>query len=298
MVDQRNELIVRVVGLEAEHPLAQAVIPAQRLRAGFRRRDEVLDDRRGYVVAMQRRIERAGELPRLRDEPVALQDAVVDGRVCVGVGRKRAVERFERRRAIRLVPVGLQQRVVLAVGQRHLPAVVQRDDGMFDVGVREHRVNVVRHVAEPARQRQQQLALFVEHVFLLVVRTLDRESVRRQFRVAMHPGPHGRERDAKEFRGEPRARFRGFCKKDLHLLPPRIRGVVTLVLVVVQPRVVPDPVGELAKIVAESKSLQQPLRALLQACRAARRTRTTSARILRGLPPTRPSWDRCPTDSR
>ena len=37
-------------------------------------------------------------------------------------------------------------------------------------------------VAEPARERQQVLALFVEHVLLLVIRAFDREPVDRQLR--------------------------------------------------------------------------------------------------------------------
>ena len=95
------------------------------------------------------------------------------------------VERLERGRAIRLMTIGLQQRVVLAVGERHLLAVVQRDDRMLDVGVREHRVDIVRHIAETARQRQQELALLVEHVLLLVIRAFDGEPVHRQIGVAL-----------------------------------------------------------------------------------------------------------------
>ena len=76
---------------------------------------------------------------------------------------------MKRSGAIGLMAIGLQQGVVLAVGERHLLAVVQGDHRMLDVGVGEHRVHVVRDVAETARERQQVLALFVEHVFLLVI---------------------------------------------------------------------------------------------------------------------------------
>ena len=263
-VDQRNELVVRMVGLEAEHPFAQAVISTQRLGAGLRRRHEILDDRRWNVVAVKRGVERARELPRLRDEPVALQDAVVDGGVCIRICGKRAVERLECGRAIRLMTIGLEQRVVLAVGQRHLLPVVERDDRMLDVGVREHRVNVVRHIAEAARQRQQQLTLLVEHMLLLVVRALDGKPIRREIGARVHPTTHRRERDAEELRCEPRTRFSGFREENLNLLPARVRGVVTLILIVVQAGVIPDPVGELSEVVAETKSLQQTFRSLCQ----------------------------------
>ena len=108
-VDERHELVVGVVGLEAEHPLAQPVIAPQRLGAGLRGRHQILDDRRRNVVAVKRRLERALELARLRDEPVALQHAVVDGGVRVGIGRERLVKRVKRGGAIGLMAIGLQQ---------------------------------------------------------------------------------------------------------------------------------------------------------------------------------------------
>jgi len=96
------------------------------------------------------RFERALELACLRNEPIALNDAVVHRSVGVCVGRKRLVEGVECRRAIALMAVGLQQGVVLRVSQRDAAAVMQCDDGMLDVGIREHRMDVVGHVAKPA----------------------------------------------------------------------------------------------------------------------------------------------------
>ena len=165
--------------------------------------------------------------------------------------------------------VGLQQRVVLPVGQRHLLAVVQRNDRMLDVGVGQHRVDVVRRVAETARKRQQVLPFFVEHVLLLVIHALDGEPIHREIGVCGHPAAHGLERDAQQLGGEPRPGFRRFREQDLHLLPPGVRRVVALVLVVGQPGVIPQLVGQLTEIVVQPKRLEQPLRALARACRAA-----------------------------
>ena len=48
------------------------------------------------------------------------------------------MKRLKRGRAIGLVTIGLQERVVLSVRQRRFRAVVQRDDRVLDVGVRQH----------------------------------------------------------------------------------------------------------------------------------------------------------------
>ena len=77
--------------------LAQPVIAAQRLGAGLRRLDQVLDHRRRNVVAVQRRVERGRIAARLRVKPVALQHAVVQRRVGVDVGLEDLVVRRERR---------------------------------------------------------------------------------------------------------------------------------------------------------------------------------------------------------
>ena len=54
--------------------------------------------------------------------------------------------------------------------------------GKPGVGRRERRIGVVRHAAQPARQRQQALAGFVEHVLLLAKQILDEEAIERQRR--------------------------------------------------------------------------------------------------------------------
>ena len=69
------------------------MIAAQRLDAGARRLDQVLDDRGRDVVAVQRRLERALVAARARLEPVALADAVVERRVGVEVGLVGLVQR-------------------------------------------------------------------------------------------------------------------------------------------------------------------------------------------------------------
>ena len=68
------------------------VIPLQRSGAGLGLRDEVLDDRRGDVVAVQRGLEHRRVAACLRMEPVPLKDAVVQRRVRVGVSPGRSGE--------------------------------------------------------------------------------------------------------------------------------------------------------------------------------------------------------------
>ena len=145
--------------------------------------DQVLDDCGRDVVAMKRRLERRLVAARLREKPVALQHAVVERRVGVSVRRESLVKRVKRGGAIGLMAIGLQQGVVLAVGQRDLLAVVQRDHGCFTSAVDSIECASCGRRREAARERQQVLALFVEHMFLLVVRPLDREAVDRQFGV-------------------------------------------------------------------------------------------------------------------
>ena len=127
-----------MVRLQLQYVFAQPVIPPQRLRSGLCCCNEVLDDSRRYVVPVERRFQRALELPRLCDEPVTLQYAVVNGGVGVRVCCERLVKRMECGRPIGLVTIGLQQRVVLPVGQRGLRPVVQRNNRVLDVGVRQH----------------------------------------------------------------------------------------------------------------------------------------------------------------
>ena len=215
-----------------------------------------------YFVAVKRGFQRARELPRLRDEPVALQYSVIDGGIRVRVCGKRPVKRLECGRTVGLMPIRLQQGVVLTVGQRYLFSVMERDDGMSDVRVREHRMNVVRHVPQTARQGQQPLTFFIEDVLLLVIGAFDGEPVGRESAVRVHPCPHRRERDNQQFGCKPRPGFGGLREQNLHLLTARVHRVVPLILVVVQAGVVPDSVRKLTEFVPKRECLEQPFRSL------------------------------------
>ena len=57
-IQQRNGRVVGVIGVEPEDALAQPVIPAKRLGSRFGRRDQVFDNGRRNVVAVQRRVKR------------------------------------------------------------------------------------------------------------------------------------------------------------------------------------------------------------------------------------------------
>ena len=109
-----------MVRIEPENALAQPVIAAERLGACLRALDQVLDDRRRDVVAVQRRLERRPVAARLRVEPVALEDGVVERRVRVDRRREQRVVRGKGRRAIRLIAIGRENRAVLPVGERDL----------------------------------------------------------------------------------------------------------------------------------------------------------------------------------
>jgi len=94
-----------VIRVEPEDSLAQPVIPAKRPGFRLRRLDQVLDDGRRNVVAVKRRVERRAIAARLRVEPVALQNAVVQRRIRIDAGFEQLVVFDERRRAIALMPI-------------------------------------------------------------------------------------------------------------------------------------------------------------------------------------------------
>ena len=274
-VDQRNRRVVGVVRVEAEHALAQPVVAAQRLGAGLRRLDQVLDDRGRDVVAVQRRVERRRVAARLRVEPVALQHAVVERRVRVDVGRVQLVERRERRGAIGLVAVGRQNRAVLAVGQRDLGAGRQRDRRVLDVGRRQRRVGVVRRRREAARRA-----------------TAGARPSRRarapaggrdpRWRSGRPPGPAGRAIHAWTVASgifsssglNQALACAAFANRICTCWRLRVDLVVALILVVPERREVPDLVRRAGRCRRDScQRGEQPVARPARACPAARRTR-------------------------
>jgi hypothetical protein len=175
-------------------------------------------------------------------KPVALQHAVVERREGIGGRLEHAMEGAIRRGPVRLMPVGLQQRPVSAITEGDLVPRRQRDRREGGIRGGQRGVGVVRRAGEPARQRQQVLALQVEDVLLRVIEALDREAVERQPGVRIQPPAHGGLGDGQQFRVEPRRGLRVPGKQDLHLLAPGVDGVVTLVFVVVQRGEVPHGV--------------------------------------------------------
>src|SRR5436305_2026514 len=79
---------------------------AQRLGAGLGRLDQVRDDGRRNVVAVQGGIERRRVAARLRVEPLALHDGVVERRVGVDRAGIHPVKRGEGAGAIGLIAIG------------------------------------------------------------------------------------------------------------------------------------------------------------------------------------------------
>ena len=80
-------------------------------------------------------------------------------------------------------------------------------------------------VAEAARQRQQVLALFVEHVFLLVIGALDRKAIDRQLGVLAASRPARCASGMRSSSGVNHERgFRGLREENLHLLPAGVRA--------------------------------------------------------------------------
>jgi hypothetical protein len=107
------------------------VVATQRLDAVLGDGDQVLDDRRRDVVAVQRRIERRLVAARAGVEPVALQHSVVERAIRVLVVGKCLVERPVGGRTILLVRIRLEHRPVLAVGQRDVVPSTMSATGTF-----------------------------------------------------------------------------------------------------------------------------------------------------------------------
>jgi hypothetical protein len=82
----RDEAVVEVVVLEAEQLLAQLEVALERSGAGADGVDQRLHHGGRNGVAVERGVERGRVVPGLGGEPAALQNAVVDGGVGIGLG--------------------------------------------------------------------------------------------------------------------------------------------------------------------------------------------------------------------
>ena len=224
------------------------MIASQRRHASARRLDQVLDDRRGNVVAVQRRLERALVAARARVEPVALTDGVVEGGVRVQRRAIGLVQRGERLFAIRLLAARREDGAILPVRDGDRFAGGERHRRKLRVGRGERPVGVVGRRRQPAGQRHEALAGLVEHVLLLPVEVLDREPVDLEVACLIHPLAHAVQRNLQQFGVEPGLGLLPAREQDLDLLSPGVDGVVALVLIVLKRRVVPDAIGELAQL--------------------------------------------------
>ena len=259
---QRNGEVVHVVRRNLQDAPPQAVVAAQRLDARARRLDQVFDDGRRDVVAVERGIERRLVAAGARLEPVALADAVVERGVRVQAGPVGFVQRDERFLAIRLLAARGEDRAILAVGDGHRLAVRQPDRRKRRVGRRERPVRVVGRRGEAARERHEPLAVLVEDVLLLAVEIFDREAVKREVDGLVHPAAHRLQRDLEQLRVEPRLRLPPFREQDLDLLALRVDRVVALILVVLKRRVIPHAMRELSEILRQAERLEEAVRSL------------------------------------
>jgi hypothetical protein len=127
-------------------------------------------------------------------------------------------------------------------------------------------------------------------VFLLAVEVLDRETVERQRRIGVHPAAHRFERDLQQLGAEPRLRLLPAREQDLHLLAPRVDRVVALILVVLQRRVVPHSVRELAERLGQAERVEQLRGALSKRPFQRGVLADPAVELLVRLLPTRSSW--------
>ena len=144
VLDERNHGVVRVVGLEAEHALAQSAVPAQRLGARLGGLNQILDNRGRNVVAMERRLERRRVAAGLREKPVALENRVIEGRVRIEARLIELVILGERGGAVSLVAIGRENGAVLPVRQHGVGARRETNRRTLQVGRRERRIGVIR----------------------------------------------------------------------------------------------------------------------------------------------------------
>jgi hypothetical protein len=180
---------------------------------------------------VQRGIERRGVAARPCGTSRAEHAVVHRGNRVLAVGEG-LVKRAVRQGAVALHPARLEQLAVLAVGERHLLAALERNRGELLVGGRERPVGVGRNGVEAPRVRQQALPRLVEHVLLFVEQALHEEAIDGQRRVGGHPGLNRGQRNREQLGVEPGARLLLPREQDLHLLAAPVDGVVPQVFVV------------------------------------------------------------------
>jgi hypothetical protein len=257
VLGEGNEQVEQAIAVETKDAPAQLMVAAERRDALLGHGDERLDHRRRDVVAVKRGVQGGLVAAGPRMKPVALQHPVVESCIGVQLVGVRLVERVIGGATILLIAARLQDRAILTVGQRHLVAGRHLDGGRLHVGGREGRIAVVRHAPEPACEREQTLALFVEHMLLLVKQALDRKPVDRQVRLAIHPSANRVERNGQQLGVEPGARLLLLGEENLHLLAAGVVLVVALILVVPERRVVPDAVAEGSHFVHGTKCVEE-----------------------------------------
>ena len=274
------------------------MVALQRRDAGAGRLDQPLDHLGGDAVAVERRLQRRLVAARHGAEPVALADAVVERGVGVEALLEGLVERGEDRGAVALHAVGGEQRAVLAVADGDLAAVGEAHGGVADVGRRQRRVGLVGEVGEAAGEGEHALALLAEHVLLAAVEVFELEAVEGEAagavglnRIRVHPLVDGGERHLQQLGLEPRARLLPAREEHLHALALGVDGVVALVLVVAERRVVPDAVGELAELVLQAQHGEQRGGALRQRALQARQAVDELAQLVAGLLPLLPAGE-------
>ena len=267
------------------------MIAAERRDAVLGLANQVLDHAGRDGVAEQRRIERGLVAARARLEPVAVHDAVVDRRVGVQARGVGVVERLVGLAAIGLRAAGRQQLAILAVADLRGLAGRQRDRRKARIGGRERRVGILRHAAKPLGQRQQSLALLVQ-ARAPAAGTLPRSRSDRPpgSGVVVHPLADVGERQLQQLGLEPRRRLLPLGDQQLHALPARVDGVVALILVVLQRRVIPDLVTQLAERVAIAQAPAAADRRPAPACPHISCRPRCRGRARRTPAPRHPSW--------
>ena len=297
-VHQRNRRVVGVIRVEAQHLLSQPVVAAQRLDVGLGRLDQVLDDRRRDVVAVQRRLERRAEPARLRVKPVALQDRVVERRVGVDAAGIQLVERTPRERAVGLIAIGREERPVLSVRHRHVGAGGQPDGRVLDVGRRERRVRVVaastrtgsRATAGARPCRRARAPAGGRGPRSRTGRPPGPGCLRHPL-----PGPSPAESASSSGSNQENA-CAVLGEQDLHLLPPGVELVVALILVVARATCSTRPCARAGRSRRAAGRPPAGGRRPGPACPGTRRTRRSCGRARRTRAATRSSRGRCARD--